>query len=141
MDACRRRFLLGRRPLRFDPCIHRICFSRFRQHWLEVLSRYVPLCVRSDQKAQLTLWTVFIIVPLFCVAIIWFYFPETNGLTLEEIGKLFGDKVAVELGAVASSDLAAGESIVIEGKIIERTDVATVGEEHMSVNGIKGDSK
>lgn len=87
------------------------------------------------------MWTVFIIVPLFCVAIIRFYFPETNGLTLEEIGKLFGDKVAVELGAVASSDLAAGESIVIEGKIIERTDVATVGEEHMRANGIKGDSK
>lgn len=37
---------------------------------------------------------VFIFVPLACVLFIWFYLPETNGLSLEEIGMLFGDEVA-----------------------------------------------
>jgi hypothetical protein len=38
---------------------------------------------------------VFIFVPLACVVIIGLYLPETNGLSLEEIGMLFGDEVAV----------------------------------------------
>lgn len=36
------------------------------------------------------------------MVVVYFYFPETNRLTLEEIGALFGDEVAfatqVELG-------------------------------------------
>ncbi|KAG8631577.1 hypothetical protein KVT40_000717 [Elsinoe batatas] len=37
---------------------------------------------------------LFIIVPLVCVPIIWKVCPETKGLTLEEVGALFEDKVA-----------------------------------------------
>jgi MFS family permease len=39
---------------------------------------------------------IFIIVPLFGAAIMYFFYPETKGLSLEEIGKKFGDDVAVD---------------------------------------------
>ncbi|KAH6980636.1 hypothetical protein BKA56DRAFT_550355 [Ilyonectria sp. MPI-CAGE-AT-0026] len=42
-------------------------------------------------------YLVFIFVPLAGVAVIWFWFPETNGLTLEEIGVLFGDEITHEV--------------------------------------------
>ncbi|KAH7267975.1 hypothetical protein MRS44_011740 [Fusarium solani] len=38
-------------------------------------------------------YLVFIFVPLTGTAAIWYLFPETKGLTLEEIGVLFGDEV------------------------------------------------
>jgi len=36
---------------------------------------------------------VFILVPLAGAPILMFYLPETKGLSLEEIGALFGDEV------------------------------------------------
>ncbi|KAF2226140.1 general substrate transporter [Elsinoe ampelina] len=39
-------------------------------------------------------YLLFIIVPLVCVPVILKVCPETKGLTLEEVGALFGDKVA-----------------------------------------------
>lgn len=41
---------------------------------------------------------VFIFVPLAGALVIWFLFPETSNLTLEEIGVLFGDKVGHPVG-------------------------------------------
>lgn len=42
------------------------------------------------------------VLTVFNMAVVYFYFPETNRLTLEEIGALFDDEVAtaaqVELG-------------------------------------------
>lgn len=39
-------------------------------------------------------YLVFILVPTFCLPIIFRYFPETKGLSLEEVGQLFGDRVS-----------------------------------------------
>ncbi|KAF5677817.1 quinate permease [Fusarium heterosporum] len=40
-------------------------------------------------------YLVFVFVPLSGVLVIWRWFPETKGLSLEEIAALFGDKVVV----------------------------------------------
>ncbi|KAL1869405.1 hypothetical protein Daus18300_005617 [Diaporthe australafricana] len=45
-------------------------------------------------------YLIFIIIPLFGAAIMYFFYPETKGLTLEEIGKEFGDVVAIDLSAM-----------------------------------------
>lgn len=42
-------------------------------------------------------YLVFIVLTFFNTAFVWFFFPETKGLSLEEIGELFGDEVAVQL--------------------------------------------
>lgn len=34
---------------------------------------------------------IFIIIPALALPVIWRFFPETKGLTLEEVGALFGD--------------------------------------------------
>jgi len=42
-------------------------------------------------------YLVFIFLPLFGVGFLIKFFPETKGLTLEEVGAKFGDKVALDL--------------------------------------------
>lgn len=42
-------------------------------------------------------YLVFIILPALGVGFIWKFFPETKGLSLEEIAEAFGDEVAVDL--------------------------------------------
>ncbi|CAL5874791.1 uncharacterized protein PFLUO_LOCUS9093 [Penicillium psychrofluorescens] len=44
-------------------------------------------------------YLVFIIVPFVGVPFLWFGCPETKGMTLEEIGALFGDTVATDVVA------------------------------------------
>lgn len=39
-------------------------------------------------------YLIFILVPACGLPVIYYYFPETRGLTLEEVGGLFGDRVA-----------------------------------------------
>jgi hypothetical protein len=43
------------------------------------------------------------------------YFPETKGLTLEEVGALFGDEIAEESSSPAASEVQGGVEKV-EGK-------------------------
>ncbi|KAH6648122.1 hypothetical protein BKA67DRAFT_683474 [Truncatella angustata] len=72
-------------------------------------------------------YLVFIIVPIACVVVIWFYFPETNGLSLEEIGRLFGDSVAPDLNDMPS-----------EGAQIIGQDARVVTVEEASTKSEKG---
>lgn len=46
-------------------------------------------------------YIIFIVLALIGAAIMYFLFPETKRLTLEEIGKKLGDHVAVDLTAMS----------------------------------------
>ncbi|CRG88781.1 putative quinate permease [Talaromyces islandicus] len=49
-------------------------------------------------------YLVFILVPLACIPVVWKLFPETKGLSLEEIGAAFGDTVAVDITHTGKSE-------------------------------------
>lgn len=42
-------------------------------------------------------YLLFIILTVINIPLIWYYFPETKGLSLEEIGEKFGDEVVLHL--------------------------------------------
>lgn len=42
-------------------------------------------------------YVVFLVLTFINIFVVWWLFPETKGLSLEEIGELFGDDVAVQL--------------------------------------------
>ena len=46
------------------------------------------------QKIGWKFYLIFILVPSCCLPIIVRYLPETKGLSLEEVGQLFGDKAS-----------------------------------------------
>ncbi|KXJ88653.1 general substrate transporter [Microdochium bolleyi] len=49
---------------------------------------------------------VFVLVPLLSVPVVWKYWPETKGATLEEIGQSFGDDLAVDITHLDEEDRA-----------------------------------
>ncbi|RFU24119.1 hypothetical protein B7463_g12217, partial [Scytalidium lignicola] len=49
-------------------------------------------------------YLVFIIVPTVMLPFMVLYFPETKGLTLEEIGTLFGEKVAIDINHLSEKE-------------------------------------
>ncbi|KAK5404282.1 hypothetical protein LTR06_009841 [Exophiala xenobiotica] len=51
-------------------------------------------------------YLIFIIVPLFGAALMFFFYPETKGLALEEIAAKFGDEVAVDLSHLSAEERA-----------------------------------
>ncbi|KID81491.1 General substrate transporter [Metarhizium guizhouense ARSEF 977] len=82
-------------------------------------------------------YIVFISMTAFMLPLIIFKFPETKGLTLEEIGQLFGDEVAVEASQLPNKNEGALEK-TIDGKDAKsvqppRSDVKTNGLDHTHV--------
>lgn len=49
-------------------------------------------------------YIIFIVMPLVGATIMYLFYPETKGLTLEEIGKKFGDDVAVDFSAMTEEE-------------------------------------
>ncbi|KAJ5616502.1 general substrate transporter [Penicillium hordei] len=65
--------------------------------------------------------TVFIFMPIACAGVIWFYLPETNGRTLEEIERLFDNE---EIDAVPVDQLPSiNDGITIVGRIRSKNSV------------------
>lgn len=66
---------------------------------------------------------VFVMFSALGALIVWWYFPETKGLTLEEMGRVFGDHRAESLGMA-----------VFEGAIVEdsETDVKDLTSHHIA---------
>ncbi|KAK5045419.1 hypothetical protein LTR84_009283 [Exophiala bonariae] len=57
-------------------------------------------------------YIVFTVLSALMVGIFYFYFPETKGLALEEVSKLFGDPVAVEISNMTEEEGHAIEKLV-----------------------------
>ncbi|RHZ62623.1 hypothetical protein CDV55_105347 [Aspergillus turcosus] len=63
-------------------------------------------------------YLVFLIITSINIFIVWWIFPETKGLSLEEIGEVFGDHVAVQL-----TQLTMEERELLDQRILsEKTD-------------------
>lgn len=63
-------------------------------------------------------YLVFLILTSINIFIVWWIFPETKGLSLEEIGEVFGDHVAVQL-----TQLTMEERELLDQRILsEKTD-------------------
>ncbi|KAJ5988017.1 hypothetical protein N7481_003227 [Penicillium waksmanii] len=72
-------------------------------------------------------YVVFLVVTLVNIFVVWWLFPETKGLSLEEIGELFGDDVAVQL-----TQLTMEERELLDQKILSEK---SMGDEiHIEVN-------
>lgn len=50
-------------------------------------------------------YLVFIALTAVCTPLMWWLFPETKGLSLEEIGGKFGDEVVVHLAEITDEQL------------------------------------
>jgi uncharacterized oligopeptide transporter (OPT) family protein len=49
-------------------------------------------------------YVVFLVLTLIHIFVVWWLFPETKGRSLEEIGELFGDEVAVKLTQLTAEE-------------------------------------
>lgn len=49
-------------------------------------------------------YLLFIILTAINIPLVWYYFPETKGLSLEEIGEKFGDEVVVHITNITDDE-------------------------------------
>lgn len=75
-------------------------------------------------------YIVFAITTLMMIVAIWMYWPETKGLSLEEINALFGEEVAVDISHLTAEQRAALD----EGILHEKGGVAQI--EHVEHNKV-----
>ncbi len=59
---------------------------------------------------------MFIALTAVCTPLMWYLFPETKGLSLEEIGEKFGDEVVVHLTEITDEQLAQLDEITSAAK-------------------------
>lgn len=64
-------------------------------------------------------YVVFLVITFVNIIIVWRLFPETKGLSLEEIGELFGDDVAVQL-----TQLTAEERELLDQRILSEKNMS-----------------
>jgi hypothetical protein len=64
-------------------------------------------------------YLIFIIVPLFGAAIMYFFYPETKGLALEEIAAKFGDEVAVDLTHLSAEERLQLDKSLVNADVLE----------------------
>ncbi|KAK7903833.1 hypothetical protein LTR67_001853 [Exophiala xenobiotica] len=60
-------------------------------------------------------YIIFIILPLLGAGLMWKFFPETKLLTLEEISRLFGDEVALDINQLSTEEKLALDREVAKG--------------------------
>ncbi len=60
-------------------------------------------------------YIMFIILPLLGAGLMWKFFPETKLLTLEEISRLFGDEVALDINQLSTEEKLALDREVAKG--------------------------
>jgi MFS family permease len=75
---------------------------------------YTELAATAFGEIGWKYYLVFIIVPLMGVLLVWKYFPETKGLSLEEIAAAFGEDVVI--GRTPTDDQEQG---TLDGKLAE----------------------
>ncbi|OAP59202.1 hypothetical protein AYL99_06500 [Fonsecaea erecta] len=72
-------------------------------------------------------YIVFIVITSCMLPLIIFKFPETKGLSLEEIGALFGDEVALDISHLSDEDRRALDARLARTLDIEHFDTAVKG--------------
>lgn len=68
-------------------------------------------------------YLLFIILTAVNIPLLIYFFPETKGLSLEEIGEKFGDEVVIHLTDLTEEEKAALDREIEESKI-EGTEIA-----------------
>lgn len=63
-------------------------------------------------------YLLFIVVPAVALPFFVYFYPETKGLSLEEVGALFGDEVAMDI-----SHLSEAERATLDEKITQTMDI------------------
>ena len=74
-------------------------------------------------------YLLFIILTAINIAVIWWLFPETKGLSLEEINEMFGDEVVVHITHISDEEKRKLDAQIAMDKTGEAEKMETVDQE------------